>query len=253
MALPLLNRRIKITRMREKLLPLLCLALTCLARHSSASAMLFSVAPTGNFTSLPLSTSASGPIQIENQYGGPNGNYTFVFSFAAPLTKVSHAVVTGGIGSVASGMIDSSDPTKYIVNLSGVTDAQYLSITLSGISGGGGGSTVSGSVGILIGDTTGNGVVNSSDIAQVQSQSGLPVTSLNFREDVTGNGVINSSDIALVQSMSGTGLGPIPTNLVGLSEGRPVPDNGSSAILFALSALTIFVAKTRQLARNSGG
>ena len=240
--------------MRAKLLLLLSLALTCLARHSSAtSATLFSVAPGGNFTSWPLSASTSGPIQIENQYGGPNGNYTFVFSFAAPVTNVSNAAVTGGIGSVASSMIDSSDPTKYIVNVTGVTNAQYLSITLSGISGGGGGSTVSGSVGILLGDTTGNGVVNSSDIAQVQSQSGLPVTSLNFREDVTGNGSINSSDIALVQSMSGTGLGPVPTNLVGLSNTRAVPDSGSSALLFALSAITIFLAKTTRAARNSRG
>jgi hypothetical protein len=61
-------------------------------------------------------------------------------------------------------------------------------------------------MGVLAGDTTGNGFVNSSDIAQTQSQSGQPVTSSNFREDVTVNGVINSSDIALVQSESGTAL-----------------------------------------------
>ncbi|MEY2554867.1 MAG: hypothetical protein QOF93_11, partial [Verrucomicrobiota bacterium] len=67
-------------------------------------------------------------------------------------------------------------------------------------------STISVSMGVLIGDTTGNGVVNSSDIAQTQSQSGQPVTSSNFREEVTANGVINSSDIALVQSESGTAL-----------------------------------------------
>jgi hypothetical protein len=48
--------------------------------------------------------------------------------------------------------------------------------------------------------------VNSSDIAQTQSQSGQAVTSSNFREDVNANGLINSSDIALVQSKSGTGL-----------------------------------------------
>jgi hypothetical protein len=59
---------------------------------------------------------------------------------------------------------------------------------------------------ILVGDTTANGAVNSSDIAQTQSQSGQPVTFGNFREDVTANGLINSSDIALVQSKSGTAL-----------------------------------------------
>ena len=59
---------------------------------------------------------------------------------------------------------------------------------------------------VLLGDTNGNGVVNSSDIAQTQSQSGTSVTASNFREDVTVNGAINSSDIATVQSKSGTGL-----------------------------------------------
>ena len=49
-------------------------------------------------------------------------------------------------------------------------------------------------------------VVNSSDIAQTQSQAGQTVNSINFREDVTGNGLINSSDIGLVQSKSGTAL-----------------------------------------------
>ena len=61
-------------------------------------------------------------------------------------------------------------------------------------------------MGVLAGDTTANRAVNSSDIAQTQSQSGQPVNANNFREDVTANGVINSSDIALVQSQSGTAL-----------------------------------------------
>jgi hypothetical protein len=62
------------------------------------------------------------------------------------------------------------------------------------------------SAGVLAGDTTANGAVNSSDIAQTQSQSGQLVTSSNFREDVTLNGSINSSDIVFVQSKSGTAL-----------------------------------------------
>ena len=72
------------------------------------------------------------------------------------------------------------------------------------------GDVASPQMGVLIGDTTANGAVNSSDIAQTQSQSGQAVTSSNFREDVTANGAINSSDIALVQSKSGTGLPSSP-------------------------------------------
>ncbi|HST31462.1 MAG TPA: hypothetical protein VLK27_11570, partial [Chthoniobacterales bacterium] len=70
----------------------------------------------------------------------------------------------------------------------------------------GGTGNVSVSMGVLEGDTTANGLVNSSDIAQTQSQSGQAVTQSNFREDVTVNGIISSSDVALVQSFSGTPL-----------------------------------------------
>jgi hypothetical protein len=59
---------------------------------------------------------------------------------------------------------------------------------------------------VLIGDSTGNGAVNASDISQTQAQSGKPVTLSNFRNDMNANGSINSSDISLVQSKSGTRL-----------------------------------------------
>jgi hypothetical protein len=64
----------------------------------------------------------------------------------------------------------------------------------------------SATMGVLVGDTSDNTQVNSTDIQQTQTESGNPVTSSNFREDVTVNGLINSSDIALVQSQSGTNL-----------------------------------------------
>jgi hypothetical protein len=62
------------------------------------------------------------------------------------------------------------------------------------------------SVIMLIGDTTGNKTVNASDVAQTKAQSGLAVTSANFREDVTHNGSINASDVSLVKSRSGFGV-----------------------------------------------
>jgi len=61
-------------------------------------------------------------------------------------------------------------------------------------------------MGFLIGDTTGDGFVNSADISQTKSQSGNTVTSSNFREDVNTDGFLNSADISLVKSESGTAL-----------------------------------------------
>jgi len=60
-------------------------------------------------------------------------------------------------------------------------------------------------MGVLIGDTNGDGTVNSADIGQTKSQSGQSVSVSNFREDVNADGFINSADIALVKSKSGTG------------------------------------------------
>jgi hypothetical protein len=61
-------------------------------------------------------------------------------------------------------------------------------------------------MGVLVGDTTANRVVNSGDITQTKSAAGQSLTTLNFREDVTVDGSINSSDISLVKLDSGTGL-----------------------------------------------
>jgi hypothetical protein len=151
---------------------------------------------------LPL----NGNPGIECRSGGANGNYTLVFSFANPLTSVDGASPTSGTGSVGSSNIDSNDAHNYIVELTGVANAQVITVRLSNVTDltGNFSNAVSVEMEVLIGDTTGNGAVNSSDIAQTQSQSGQPVTSSNFREDVTVNGVINSSDIGLVQAKSGT-------------------------------------------------
>ncbi len=145
---------------------------------------------------------------IECRYGGSTGNYTLVFTFANPLTNVDGVSVTDGTGSVASANVDSEDAHNYIVNLTGTSNAQTISIRLNNVtdSAGNFSAAIAASMGVLIGDTTGNRAVNSSDIAQTQSQSGQAVTAQNFREDLTANGLINSSDIGLVQSKSGTAL-----------------------------------------------
>jgi uncharacterized repeat protein (TIGR03803 family) len=150
----------------------------------------------------------TGTPGIECRSGGANDGHTIIFTFANTLTGVSGASVSSGIGSVASIKIDSNDAHDCIVNLTGVSNAQVITISLTNVtdSAGNFSSAVSVPMRVLLGDTTGNGLVNSSDIAQTQSQSGQSVTAANFREDVTVNGAINSSDIALVQAQSGTGL-----------------------------------------------
>ena len=108
-----------------------------------------------------------------------------------------------GTGSVTTAL---SSGNQVFVNLTGVTNAQRITLTLVGVNDG----TTTGNVvipmGVLLGDTSANRLVNSTDISQTQAQSGKPITSSNFRTDVTVNGLINSTDISTVQSKSGTGL-----------------------------------------------
>ena len=144
----------------------------------------------------------------EDRSGGANGNYTMVFTFPNTLTSVGGANIGSGSGSVANANIDPSDAHNYLVNLTGVTNAQVVTVNVSNIvdSAGVSISAVSGSMPVLIGDTNNDRFVNSADISQTKSQSGQPVGASNFREDVNVDGFINSADISLVKSKSGTAV-----------------------------------------------
>jgi hypothetical protein len=61
-------------------------------------------------------------------------------------------------------------------------------------------------MGVLLGDTNGNGAVNASDVSQTKSRSGQTSGGTNFRSDVTTNGSINASDVSLVKLRSGSAL-----------------------------------------------
>jgi hypothetical protein len=138
------------------------------------------------------------------------GNYSVVFRFATGLNSVNNvtAASTGGSSATVASSGPGADPHEFIVNLSNVPNAQRTSVTLNGVidSAGNTAAAITGTMGVLLGDTTGNGLVNSADISQVQGQSGTLVTVNNFREDLTVNGAINSADISLAQQQSGTGL-----------------------------------------------
>jgi hypothetical protein len=175
----------------------------------------FSVGPCGNTTPLTAVSrkvhGAAGMFDlnllglstgIEPRSGGPSGNHEIVIKFPTAVTIGS---ISSSCGSVAQ---ITTAGTETTIELTGVANATRCSIDLHGVSDGPTMNDLSIPAGFLLGDTTANGLVNSSDISQTQSQSGQLVTLSNFREDVTVNGLINSSDIAVVQSASGTGLPP---------------------------------------------
>ena len=144
---------------------------------------------------------------VECRNGGPSTDYIIVFNFSNVVTSVDQ--VTTSCGSINSSAVDGTDGHNFIVHVNGAgCNAQNVTITLTGIHDDMGSTLASAAatVGLLIGDTTGDGSVNSADIGQTKSQSGQAVTGSNFRTDVNQDGTVNSADITLVKSRSGTGL-----------------------------------------------
>ena len=127
------------------------------------------------------------------------------------MTGSPQAQVTSGTGQIGTGGTPNGgavtvNGTVVTVLLTNVANAQTITVTLFGVNDGTTTSNVSVPMGLLLGDTTGTGSVNASDVSQTKARSGQPVDVTNFRTDVTVNGSINASDVSLVKSKSGTAL-----------------------------------------------
>jgi hypothetical protein len=129
-----------------------------------------------------------------------------VFSFVNPLTSVGAASVSSGIGSVSSSAIQNQD--EYVVNLTGVTNAQVVTVILTDVTdvSGNVSDIVSSSMRVLLADVTANGSVSNTDVASVKAQAAAPVTTSNFRNDVSANGIISNTDVSLTKAQVGTSL-----------------------------------------------
>lgn len=151
---------------------------------------------------IPLPLTGEPGVECRTSGGG---KYTFVFAFSGNVVSGS-ASVTAGVGSVSGSPVFAGNTMT--VNLTGVTDVQKITLTLSNVT-----SSTSQvlpdtavSANILIGDTTGNKTVDNSDVSQTRGQVGLPVTSANFREDVRADGAIGNPDVKVVRSDVGHSL-----------------------------------------------
>ena len=150
---------------------------------------------------LPL----TGNPGIERRSGGATNDYQIVLTFANPVTFTGAAVTTG-TGTV--GGTDGNGTPTVTVNLTGVTNAQAIAVTVSNLSDGTNTGDLIVPMDLLVGDTNGNGTVNAADVAQTKSHLGQVVDATNFRSDVNANGSINAADTAIVKQKSGTSLPP---------------------------------------------
>ena len=150
---------------------------------------------------------ASGSTGIECRTGGVNGDHTIVFTFVNPLASVGGASVVSGTGNItSSGM--GADAREYFVNLTGVANAQQITVALTNVtdSAGNNSASVPISMGVLLGDTTGDGFVNAGDALQTRNRSGQASSATNFRSDVNVDGFVNSGDALAFRARAGTGL-----------------------------------------------
>jgi PQQ enzyme-like repeat protein len=161
---------------------------------------------------LPLS---GGPA-VECRSGKTSGDYKFIFTFTNDLIN-GNASISAGVGNVSGAPVFSGKTMT--VNLTGVANAQALGVSVNGV-------TdqflqtlpnTSVTVNMLIGDTTGNSTVNSSDVGEAKLQTGQVVSASNFRDDVTVSGDINATDVSAVKLHSGEGI----TAASGKSEASP--------------------------------
>jgi subtilisin-like proprotein convertase family protein len=150
--------------------------------------------------SLPL-VGAEG---VECRAGqGAGGDHQMIVTFATNVT-IGGASVTSGTGNVVGS--PSVAGNVVTINLSGVTNAQTIMVTLSNVNDGVSGGDLIVPIGVLLGDTSGNGSVSSTDVTQTKLQSGQTVDASNFRDDVIVNGFINGTDVSAVKLKSGTAL-----------------------------------------------
>ena len=158
----------------------------------------------GGAGTFDIDLNPNGAPGVECRSGGASGVYQMIVQFANPVTVAGAAVISGS-GSVSGFSVSGAVVT---IDLTGITNVQTIVVKLTGVNDG----TLSGDVpvamGVLIGDTNGNGAVSASDVAQTKARSGQTTDGTNFRSDVNASGSVNAGDVALVKSKAGTTLPP---------------------------------------------
>jgi hypothetical protein len=167
----------------------------------------------GNFdVNLPLTGTRGVECRTPgNLPNGATGDYQLIFTFSNNLQSVGSVNVTGtaSVGSSAMG----PNPNQYTVNLTTVSDAQYVQVNLSNVTDtlGNTASISSPQMGVLIGDVNASGGVDGNDVAAVQAHTRQAVDSnAQARFDVNANGTIDGNDVSTTQGQTRTSLPSSP-------------------------------------------
>jgi hypothetical protein len=96
------------------------------------------------------------------------------------------------------------------VNLTGVTNAQRIGVTVNVTDNFGGTFTnpegIPVSMGVLLGDVNASSRVDAADVSSVRQQTLQPVDSSNFRNDINASGRIDAADVSIARQQTLTSL-----------------------------------------------
>ena len=117
---------------------------------------------------------------------------TIVFTFNKPISTAA-AAITEGTAIAAAPAFSGND---VVVDLTGVSNQQYVTVALSAIvaADGGVGGNVSVRIGFLLGDVSQNRVVTVADLGLVNAQLAQPVSAANYLKDVNATGTLTVAD-----------------------------------------------------------
>jgi hypothetical protein len=160
----------------------------------------------------PLLNSERGvECRSPGQTGTAGFDYKIVFTFVNNIPVGGCGTTSTPPGTVAAG----PNANQCTVNLNGLTNAQYTTVTLNSVTDVAGNSgPVSAVLGLLVGDVNGDapnapGIVDSGDVFLVRQNTGQATTLTNFRKDINASGIIDSGDVFLTRQKTGTQL-PTP-------------------------------------------
>ena len=143
---------------------------------------------------LPLSAVLANPT-TEPRLGPA---HTVVFSFDDTVTG-GNAGLTEGTAAIGA-LVFSGNELR--VPLTGVTDGQYVTVTVSNVTTAGGESGGSGTarIGFLAGDVNQSRVVSLADLGLVNAQLAQPVTAANYLKDVNVSGTLTIADKSIANT-----------------------------------------------------
>jgi hypothetical protein len=120
--------------------------------------------------------------------------HTIVFTFQNAVMAVGTEAITEGTATIGAVTFSGNE---LIVPLSGVTDAQYVTLDVGSVAlagGGVGAGTVR--IGFLVGDVNQNRVVTVADVGLVNAQLAQPVSAGNYLKDINASGAVSVADKA---------------------------------------------------------